>query len=71
VPEHDERIALLKELLGGQLILVIRTERLLKDVDGRLLSLMPPRAGKTRVVAHPDEVVGPQIDRTRSRSPSL
>jgi hypothetical protein len=23
---------------------------------------MPPRAGKTRVVAHPDEVVGPQIE---------
>ena len=31
--------------------------------DRRLLSLMPPRAGKTRVVvAHPDEVVGPQIE---------
>ena len=44
------------------ILLVIRTERLLKDADRRLLSLMPPRAGKTRVVAHPDEVVGPQIE---------
>ena len=52
------------------LILVIRTERLLKNADRRLLSLMPPRAGKTRVVAHPTKS---SVHRSsnRSRSPSL
>jgi len=52
------------------ILLVIRTERLLKDADRRLLSLMPPRAGKTRVVAHPTKS---SVHRSsnRSRSPSL
>ena len=41
----------------------IRYSKLSGPTERRsLLSLMPPRAGKTRVVAHPDEVVGPQIE---------
>ena len=44
----------------------LHLDQVLEVVTGRerrsLLSLMLPLAGKTRVVAHPDEVVGPQIE---------
>src|SRR5918995_2324575 len=64
VTEHDDGVALLDELVGAELELVPRPNRLLEDPDGRLLSLMAPRAGKfRRVRALPYEVVAPQIER--------
>src|SRR5688500_4289354 len=64
VPEHDDSIALLDELIGAQLELVIRADHLLQDLYPRLLSLMPPRAGKLgRVRALPHEVIAPHIER--------
>jgi hypothetical protein len=46
VPENNDGVALLDELVRAQLELVPRPNRLLENLDRRLLSLMPPRTGK-------------------------
>src|SRR5215213_836956 len=60
VAEHDDRVAVLKELVGGERELVPRPDGLLKDRDGRVLALVrPPTRHVLRVPSLPREVLRP------------
>src|SRR5215210_9307794 len=60
VAEHDDRVAILKELVGSERELVPRPNSLLKDRDGRLLTLVRPPTGQVFGVAPlPREVLRP------------
>ena len=43
--EHNDRVAILEELVGGERELVPRPHGVLKDLDGRVLALMRAPTG--------------------------
>src|SRR5215210_9398987 len=60
VAEHDDRVAVLKELVGSERELVPRPNSLLKDRDGRVLTLVRPPTGHVfGIPALPREVLRP------------